>query len=429
MRRVLKISGILVANAVLIVVLCELGAALYGQVALGHSYRNIGIVRDEVRSFLPGAVANDVQGATVEELAYNQPRRLHPLFGFTYNRAQFANSANNFGFIEQEDFPYQAKPGEFVVGIFGGSFAQGLKYRDAYRATADGILELVKPHGYETVKILSFAQGNYRQPITLFTFLYYCRTVDLAIFIEGYNELAGLPDDQRDARPNRPVDFPSWNIYEALAKPSLDMGALVTRIEIDQIRAKQRNLLAAVSRAPWRYSMLAHVYWQIRHNAWEREAARSSDALTATTSDDFGLIDYGSKSTTDIVADYFEEYAARIRAAWLIGQANGVPVFHFLQPNQYYEGSKAFSEVERQTALGRMDDPGSAKINRYYPRLREMSARLRDEGIPAYDLTMLFADNSETLYKDSCCHMNDRGMELVAEAVVRHIAESGHLAP
>ena len=50
---------------------------------------------------------------------------------------------------------------------------------------------------------------------------------------------------------------------------------------------------------------------------------------------------------------------------------------------------------------------------------------LRTEGIPIYDLTMLFASESRTVYRDSCCHLNELGNRLMAETIVSKIREAG----
>ena len=34
------------------------------------------------------------------------------------------------------------------------------------------------------------------------------------------------------------------------------------------------------------------------------------------------------------------------------------------------------------------------------------------------DLRFIFKDNNETLYQDSCCHLNDRGMVLISEKII-----------
>ena len=56
--------------------------------------------------------------------------------------------------------------------------------------------------------------------------------------------------------------------------------------------------------------------------------------------------------------------------------------------------------------------------------MAEFGTRLREHGINYFDLTKIFENNPETLYRDDCCHFNELGYELLAEQMVQHMAES-----
>ena len=63
---------------------------------------------------------------------------------------------------------------------------------------------------------------------------------------------------------------------------------------------------------------------------------------------------------------------------------------------------------------------GSAAI-KGYPLLRQFNRDLPGQGINYFDLTGIFVDRPETLYIDDCCHLNPRGYELLAAAMVRRM--------
>ncbi len=100
--------------------------------------------------------------------------------------------------------------------------------------------------------------------------------------------------------------------------------------------------------------------------------------------------------------------------------ANGVQYFHFLQPNQYLPGSKQLSEEELRTAF-----LGGHAYGRWvplgYPLLREEGSALVAAGVKFHDLTDVFADVTETIYVDDCCHVNERGNELMAREMARFV--------
>ena len=97
--------------------------------------------------------------------------------------------------------------------------------------------------------------------------------------------------------------------------------------------------------------------------------------------------------------------------------------FFFLQPNQYFEGSKPFTDVEKKVALKQKAHTGP-QLATYYPLVRKMWRELGGGGAEAHDLSMLFEHYSETLYSDSCCHLNERGMTLIAEQIADAVVGS-----
>jgi len=60
-------------------------------------------------------------------------------------------------------------------------------------------------------------------------------------------------------------------------------------------------------------------------------------------------------------------------------------------------------------------------VERGYPLLTGFNRDLQDRGIHYFDLTGIFLDRPETLYRDNCCHLNARGNELLAAAMVERM--------
>jgi hypothetical protein len=84
-------------------------------------------------------------------------------------------------------------------------------------------------------------------------------------------------------------------------------------------------------------------------------------------------------------------------------RGDGARFLHVLQPNQY-AGSKPMDEAERAIAVAE-GHPYAVPTRKGHPFLRAACA-----GRPGcYDMTDLFADVSEPLYVDQCCHFNERG--------------------
>ena len=58
-----------------------------------------------------------------------------------------------------------------------------------------------------------------------------------------------------------------------------------------------------------------------------------------------------------------------------------------------------------------------------YPFLTVAGAELRAADVDFFDLTLVFRDRSETLYCDTCCHVNSDGSELVAMRLAETLCE------
>jgi len=53
--------------------------------------------------------------------------------------------------------------------------------------------------------------------------------------------------------------------------------------------------------------------------------------------------------------------------------------------------------------------------------LKAAAQDMRRSGVPIFNLTGIFSDTDEAVYKDDCCHLNDRGNQIMADAVVSNL--------
>ncbi len=100
-------------------------------------------------------------------------------------------------------------------------------------------------------------------------------------------------------------------------------------------------------------------------------------------------------------------------------EANGIPYFHFLQPNQYVPNSKVLTTEESRIAI----QEGAYKniVREGYPLLIENGRRLSEEGMDFIDMTQVFNDVAESIYIDNCCHVNDEGDAIMAAFIGKTI--------
>ena len=101
-------------------------------------------------------------------------------------------------------------------------------------------------------------------------------------------------------------------------------------------------------------------------------------------------------------------------------EANGAKYFHFLQPNQYVEGSKPMSAAEKQRAVN-ANSPYKKAVARGYSDLARAGRELQTAGVNFTDLTMIYSGNEQLLYVDDCCHTNTEGSDIVAQRIYETI--------
>ncbi|MDG2122283.1 MAG: hypothetical protein P8J87_01205 [Verrucomicrobiales bacterium] len=100
--------------------------------------------------------------------------------------------------------------------------------------------------------------------------------------------------------------------------------------------------------------------------------------------------------------------------------ANGIDYFHFLQPNQYFAGSKPLTDFEKEEAFD-SSNKYRKPVEDVYPYFITAGHELEHKNVYHKDLSMVFEANSETLYADTCCHLNEKGYEIIAKEIARYI--------
>jgi hypothetical protein len=68
--------------------------------------------------------------------------------------------------------------------------------------------------------------------------------------------------------------------------------------------------------------------------------------------------------------------------------------------------------------------PYAKSVRSGYPELRSRGRELVQRGVNFVDLTNVYANTREALYRDNCCHVNGDGQRLVVEAMARTIINS-----
>jgi hypothetical protein len=335
----------------------------------------------------------------------------HPFFGFTENPERASDDGRDLmvSANHENDLRYRIRLGRdprpanvFTIGIFGASVAGGFAdfvtndpfFRDELKRRIPRLRD-------KEIIIRNMAIGSSRQPTQLAVAVHYLELFDMTINLDGYSELAII------MHPEYPIEFPMFgDIFYSVSGPPLYLNLLAAQTVCNWI-----------SRLPEQVPLLAYsnVYYLLWYNASKRiDAAFFSAPEPKRPSNDAFTTD----EVRRLYAEYFKRYTLYQHQ---ILSANGIPAYFFLQPNQYVPDSKRFTDEERATALGYRDKD---EIAARYALFREATVALRERGVQAHDLTMSFADVDDTIYIDSCCHVNARGNRILAEKIADIIARA-----
>lgn len=399
--------GALVLGAVLIAALVlEIAARLTGG---SHAER-------AARLFATGADDEPPRAQALED----QRIIVHPYFGYVVDPR--APGINAFGFFRTPPLTTRS-PDRLVVAVFGGSVAD--QVFSLGQATLIERLEAAPVFRGRRVEVISLALGGYKQPqqlLVLAALLAFGAQFDVVVNLDGFNEVDGATDNIQDGV--YPYFPHNWHLH---AQRALDRDALLLVAQAEAVRAERAALRERFAIGPVRHSAFLLALWDALDR---RQLARLRATMQAL--DD--ALAGGARppqvsgppvafaDTAEMYSELVEVWARASHEMESLCRSRGIQYLHFLQPNQYLEGSKVLTEDERRVAWN--DDVADAgRVRDAYPLLIARGAELAAQGVDFHDLTGIFRDEAGDIYVDPCCHFNDRGATLVAEAIAAAIVE------
>lgn len=354
---------------------------------------------------------------------------VHPYLGFVLDRSFKTAHRISLGGDEAVEYGFtlpapglfeEPSPETLVVGVTGGSLAQSWAKR------ASGYLEqllVADLPGVERVRVVDLALPGYKQPQQLMTLAYFLSLgvhFDVFLNLDGFNDVA-LPVTDNLNKGVFPFFPRGWHVWMSDFDPDL----LPRMGEVMLLRQRRANLAAAFGRRPLAYSVTAGLVWT-RLDQWAAAgAARAAvGLLEAPGSGDKDYRVTGPQRRYQDEAEMYRDLAGFwMRCSQLmnsLAENEGIVYLHFLQPNQYLRGSKPMGREERQVALAARH-PYRRPVSMGYPELLRRGEELRAMGVRFHDLTPLFSEVREPLYVDTCCHVNEKGNRLIAEAIARAV--------
>jgi hypothetical protein len=354
----------------------------------------------------------------------------NPYYGFVHD-PKAGSDVNEYGFFGEENQIQPGDPTTLVVAVAGGSVAAQFALPSYAGRALENELKKIPIFQDKKIKILDLGNGAFKQPQALMIIndlLSRGGHIDMLIELDGFNEIA-LPEAHGNVRDNISPFFPQGWRQLVESKVSRDQSRA---LGISQITADIRLYFASIFSMPIiRNSITANLIWRVVNDRLfgiELRYRRLADQAPPLNPDSRigagGQAFLGPFTTYSTRRDLYMDIAKQwARSSILLNNimaAHAGLYIHFLQPNQYISGSKNFTDHETQIAIN-LDSPYKSPVEIGYPYLRAMGESLRAGGIWFEDLTMVFSGHEQELYKDSCCHINKEGNEILARAVAQAV--------
>lgn len=322
----------------------------------------------------------------------------HPVFGHVGN----GSSVNNFGFSDSKPFPWSKDPSNFNIGLLGGSVAIQIFNQLKKELQQSKEVQRFQSLCGKNVVLHNLALGAGKQPQQLFIFQYFLDRIQMAVNLEGVNDVFFDPG------PGVPSAFPSTT--SLLFRMTEQRKEIVNKLR--EVRKQQVWILRA-SESKLANSALIRFLLNKRFFSLEQAYVREEDALRKS----FPPIENGVFPEGKIrYKELTENWARYVQLQWEIAKAYKVPQIFLIQPSGYLPESKPMSEEEKKIALHsdpKIQNERREAIQSLYSRANEL---FRNR-VPVKGLGDIFQKQKDQVYSDDCCHLNEKGISLLAEAV------------
>lgn len=347
--------------------------------------------------------------------AYLGEHLLHPYLGYV---SVPRKGYNEYGFYGPD--PLQEKPDNVIkICLTGGSVAKQL-----YQVAGDRIrrnLETSQAFSGKKIEVYSLALGGFKQPQQLLS-LNYLQALgadfDIIINLDGFNEIV-LPLSDNVPFKVFPTYPRHWNIY---SRKKLDQRVILQmgkQASLQEDREQSKNKLA---RSVFRQSNFVLFLWKISDQEKHNKILQAEAALRNSL--DNKEADYQSTGPEYTVGDTIsflqkqaDFWANSSRQLSALANESHIKYYHFLQPNQYDEGSKTLTDEELNIAFESGPFAYKSAAKNGYPLLRAAGKNLKESGVNYTDLSTLFINESRSVYADKCCHFNELGYFTIADQI------------
>ena len=412
MTKILRVAKVITVNLLILFVLLEVGSAGFyyfktKEFFYTRSKERVATTRAQFETLFQA-------GAPDSGLTY----QLHPYFGFVERGVAYAG------------LPYKrANKDQFIIGIFGGSVAlQYYAYEMENHILARALQRLPQFQNKEII-ILRFCHQAYKQPQQLLVLNYFLslgQEMDMAINIDGFNEVAlAYANNQTGIDSSMPVGFLMMPLVN-MANKDFHADQLELTLEVLQMRQRLKDALDKLNACKLavcysvRWAQTKYLFGQFQ-SKWAafstiRKTGTKNSLVHVNTADK----PLGNLEVLDRAVDQWANSSLAMNGVLL---AKKTQYFEFIQPNQYHPTNRQFGAEEKKTAFAENSMFGEA-ISMGYSKLLGRIPSLRDSGVKVFNTVEVFDETKDPVYLDNCCHYNRVGLGVFSDYVARSIVNA-----
>lgn len=311
--------------------------------------------------------------------------KLSPYFGYV------TKYGNNYGFSSSDDYPLLRVNNTFVIAVLGGSVAdQFARHIVANYRLTEKLKSLIPNLKDKDIRFMNLAIPGYKQPQQYIALSYFIDDIDMIIQLDGWNEIWSRTSE------SYPFNFPSFSEFLYNEEAQENIHAIFKSKETSEYIRMHPILKKSKTLLLYRNILLKDI---------------SSETETISKPKKFF---YNKNfSNEEIKNQLVSNWVKYLKLEQMIAKFYNKPAFFFIQPSQYNPGSKAFSAEENATVLNQR----YANSTEYFQTLRRSAKNIGN----VHDLVDVFKNEKGTIYTDDCCHVNEKGNDILASEIFRII--------
>lgn len=392
---------------------------------LGSFFLENGYSRKKINAELEqraGIQTDSIDPDHTKPEGYLSEHMVHPYLGFVHKPV---GSYNEYGFPFAKPLAIRSED-TLNVCVTGGSVAKQLVQFSSSTLTEQ--LKKIPGFAGKEINLVVLALGGFKQPQQMLALSYYMSLgafYDVVINLDGFNEVVlpyadNLPFGIHSSYPRH------WNVY---SRKMLDNNSIVILGKQTVLKEKQYNRARNVKKSLLRNSNAALFIWKILDQETDLTIHKIENELrTALSESDLSPQTTGPAEVVSDTLKYLQQqvevWANCSRFMDDLSNDQEFQYYHFLQPNQYFEGSKVLTDEELKIAFEQGEFPYKTAVRLAFPMLIREGQNLVSEGIQFRDLTLLFKNTTHSVYSDKCCHFNKTGYDAIVTEIVKTISLS-----